>query len=172
MKLYHYTRRITLPNILREGLNRGDVPLDTTTGINAPCLTCRTTPPPGRVLYTRGAGVFDKTGVRIAVEIDPADPALLRWKDFPVRFKVDRRFFRVLNSACTEGNPVYDWYIYLGTICPSSFVEVYDRFTREPIPPTLWPAIAREPQTVTSILPGVTVLSFAEAAASHVIRAA
>jgi len=165
MRLYHYTRRVTLPNILREGLNRGDVPLDPTTGINAPCLTCRDTPPLGQVLYTGGVGVFDKTGVRIAIELDPADPALLRWKYFPDRFKVDRRFFRVLNSACREGNPVYDWYIYLGTLPPTSFVEIYDRFTLQSIPPVLWPSIALEPHSVDQILPGVTVLSFADAAA-------
>jgi hypothetical protein len=163
MKLYHYTRRVTLPNILREGLSRGDVPLDRSTGINAPCLTVMDTPPHG-VFCTRETGAYNKAGVRITVEIDPADSSLLRWKHFPDRFNVDRRFFRMLNSICKVGNPVYDWYIYLGRISPSSFVEVYDILKREPIHPAQWPVIALEPLAANRLPSSVKVLSFADAA--------
>jgi hypothetical protein len=160
LTLYHFTRRSALPGILHNGLTKGDVPLDLNTGINAVCLTVRDSPP-RQALRNGQSGADDKTGIRIAVEVDPHDPALLRWKHFPVRFKVDTRFFRALNRGI-EGSPVYDWYVYLATLPTERFLEVRDMFAGRPIPSESWEAITAEPVTESVLSDWIRVLPLHE----------
>jgi len=162
MKLYHFTRRVTLPEILRDGLTKGYVPLDVDTGVHTVCLTVRANAPRCVYGHLGEKDDYNKSGVRIAVEIEPQDTALLRWKYFPERFEVNRRLFRALNVG-QEGNPVYDWYIYFGAISAVRFLEVRDMFSDCPIPRTSWPVIESEPMPEQALSPPFRVLSLHEA---------
>jgi hypothetical protein len=162
MKLFHFTRRITLPSILTDGLSKGDTPLGKTTSINAVNLTSRDTPPQ-RVLHTGLTGEYGKTAIRIAVEIDPSDGALLPWAEYPDWFRISPGYFRRLNSVCDEGKPLRDWFLYLGTIPASRFVEIYDRYLGRQILPSEWPLIACETKVTGRLLEGIHVLPIHEA---------
>lgn len=170
MRLYHFTRRQNLGAILEQGITRGDAPLTWNTGINAPSLTIR--PEPhflesviGKVYAFEELDptLFDKTRIRIAVELPDSDPRLIRWKDFPKKFKVDGRFFRGLSSVAKFGTPAYDWYLFLGEIPTTLFAEVLDLHTQKEIHPGEWPAIIAEPRMPVAPLDWVRVLPIEEA---------
>lgn len=159
MRLYHYTSLAILPAILRDGLTKGDVPLDAYQSINAVCLTIRDAPP-RRVLVNGQNGSFDKTGMRIAVEVNHTDPLLVRWEHFPQQFRVDARFFRRLN-AVSGVNAVRDWYIYLGKIPSEWFTEIFsmvDGFPvrREVLEEIMWRPVPRQVSAVPVKLVTVT----------------
>jgi len=117
--LFHFTSQLYLPLILREGLTKGDAPLDKTRGINAVNLTAI----PERTAqkgWTRGRE--DKTRYRLTVRLTSDDPNLVRWRDFPRRFQVNYDFFKVL----TGDTDPYKWFIYTQIIPPTAFIGVFD----------------------------------------------
>ena len=161
MKLYHYTNLLHLASILTDGLTCGDVPLDRTTGINAVNLTLRDTPPRG-VLGKQDDSDSDKHRIRIAVEIDPQDAALLPWAEFPLWFSISPDFLQRLNAVCADGKPLRDWFLYLGTIPTARFVEVYDACLAFPYPPEYWPTLASGYKVLSRLPDGIRTLTVHE----------
>jgi hypothetical protein len=118
MKLYHFTSLLHLPSILREGITKGEVPLDPRTPYNklpqAPNLTSNGNPHQQSWI----GGLTDKTKVRLTVEVPDEDLTTFR----QVRDK-----YGIRASWLKRLDPSYDrrnWYFAFGGIQPSQIVAV------------------------------------------------
>ena len=72
MRLYHFTGLLGLPGILREGIARGEVPLDVHTPYTRMQLAANLTTdgsPGGQSVWYAADGAVDKTRVRLTVEV-------------------------------------------------------------------------------------------------------
>jgi len=146
--LYHFTAIGNLGMIRAHGLTRGRVELsrDPQDYVNVISLT--TSPLPvglgldlGRneitevdririfertgILPAEGARFADSQAVRITVELERDDPALIRWRDFRTRILPSRRV--ELERGCEPGT----WWIYLGVIPPDAFTAIHYRHGTE-----------------------------------------
>jgi hypothetical protein len=122
MRLYHYTALLYLPDIMREGLTRGEVPLDlrgvlTGTSPSHPNLTGSANP--AGQDRARGSAL-DKTKVRITVDVPDGDPLLVRWLDLCRQHRTPRDLIRRLDR---HGQGKF-WWIYRGVIAPDWFDAV------------------------------------------------
>ena len=146
--LYHFTTIGNLGMIRAHGLTRGRVELshDPQDYVNAISLT--TSPLPvglgldlgpdeltevdririferTGILPAEGARFADSQAVRITVELERDDPALIRWRDFRTRILPSRR--EELERGCKPGT----WWIYLGVIPPEAFTAIHYRHGTE-----------------------------------------
>jgi len=142
MLLYHFTCVEHLAAILRDGLSRGEVPFSPTLVGNAVNLTSDSLPEGngvfqgGLLTEQEGAKVTelngvelpvgarwpDKTAVRITVKIPSSDRNLIKWEPF-ARQRLEPEWIAALH----EGQKPGGWWLYFGTIPPSSFTEVCGR---------------------------------------------
>lgn len=143
MLLYHFTAHDRLGSIMEAGLNKGDVPLSETTGMNAVWLT--TDPAPdGHGLdaagvlddaarYTmlrlfgelppEGSRWSDKTAVRITVRLPSGDRNLKDWLPW-ARKRASADWLSRLHSAAGGHRKARTWKLYFGVVPPSAFVAV------------------------------------------------
>ena len=73
------------------------------------------------ILHPEGARFADSRAVRITVELERDDPALIRWRDFRTRILPSRRV--ELERGCKPGT----WWVYLGTLPPTWFTAIRHR---------------------------------------------
>ena len=112
MKFYHFTSRQGLINITSERkiLPVGDVPITVTGGFKAIWLT--TNPEPGKQLWSFGVG-YDKTAVRLELDMDVTTPGLAYWPNLAQQFHMEKSWYKILGT--TGGNPDH-WYVYTNII--------------------------------------------------------
>jgi hypothetical protein len=142
MILYHFTCAEYMDSILREGLNRGDVPTRWNSALsetNGVWFTTEPTPEGHGLaeahVYTdeerrayyrcfgampaKGSGVADKRAVRIRVVIPSSDRRLVPWS------KWGRKHCEPgLYDALAKGNRPKTWFVYFGVIAPDRFTEI------------------------------------------------
>ncbi len=75
MTLHHFTTKLFLPSIFAEGLSLGDVPTSNTEGENATWLTIDHRA--NTQAWAVGSGA-NKQEIRLTLEIDQADPLLVK----------------------------------------------------------------------------------------------
>jgi hypothetical protein len=126
LQLYHFTWEGVLPAILRDGINRGDIPLTPAwppppdEQLSAPWLTTDNRPD-GHGLEGVYPGFPDKKQVRITVDRAKLDiERLFRWSAFADDLNIDREWRRVLE----RGRKPNSWLIYFGIVRPETFVTV------------------------------------------------
>ncbi len=131
MILYHYTARVYLPAIARDGLSLGDVPVNPTDGFNAVWLTTASTAdghglsdgreldaeekrlagaPPGARLY-----YANKREIRFAVKIPSSDRRLVYWPRW-ARKRLSPAWYSTLNEI--GGKRADTWWLYWGVLPP------------------------------------------------------
>lgn len=117
MLLYHFTAREYLPAIRKQGLLYGDVPTSPTGGFNAPWLT--SSPEVGQQTVWSLGSAYNKTGVRLTVDVPHGDPKLHSWLAWAAANEVPNWWLKALDSSP-------HWYIYTGQI-PANWIvdEVY-----------------------------------------------
>lgn len=108
--LYHFTGLFFLPEIAREGINRGEVPLGPHDVKQAPNLTSN----PNALAHVWATSCRNKLRVRLLVNIPDGDRRLEPWRDVCKRCKVDRKWQRALDPT---GQGKF-WYIYWGVVLP------------------------------------------------------
>lgn len=117
IKLYHFTSEYHLPHILKDGLSRGDVPLNPMEwGVNAVWLTDN--PDPGNQDWKTGSPV-DKTAVMIEVELNVPNISLVKWSVYARKKKIDPQWYKKLDE--TGGGQSEHWWLYFGVIPPERF---------------------------------------------------
>lgn len=142
MLLYHFTCREHLPAIEAEGLSKGEAPISSREWENAVNLT--TDPRPMGHGLSRGEPLEpeiiaaairqhgsapanthwpDKTAVRIKVKVSSRDTKLKRWLPW-ARRRATKQFLDSLHAAAGATGKEKTWWLYFGTIPPSSFVAV------------------------------------------------
>lgn len=146
--LYHFTTLGNFKAIQREGLTRGRVELshDPQEYVDAICLTDSSVPKGHGIdlgpatltdsdrlgirertgwLPPKGARFGDPTAVRITLQLERSDLALIRWYDFRSRVLPSRR--KELERGCR----VSTWWVYLGVIPPENFSAIHYRHGTE-----------------------------------------
>jgi hypothetical protein len=145
MILYHFTCREYMDSIFRDGLNRGDVPIQLVGPLsetNAVWLTTQQQPngcglsnaahvltEAERQAYQKMLGVLppegtrfpDKSTVRIKVMIPSTDRRLKRWLTFG-RKHCEPGLYEAFVRA--DGQAHKSWWIYFGIISPDQFQAV------------------------------------------------
>jgi hypothetical protein len=123
MKLFHFTALYHLPPIARDGLSKGEIPVNEGKNAHGPNFT---TNPKGSVQghWATGA-ISDKTKIRIAVDIAESDPKLIHWKT--KGWKGSRSHLRLLDSF---GQGKF-WYVYVDGVVPPPFLEIAIRETAD-----------------------------------------
>ena len=144
MLLYHFTSRDNLPSILAEGLNRGEAPLSDHRVVNAVNLT--TDPDPrghgldggGKVVSEEesaraalmgwdipaGTIYANKLEVRITVKLPSSDRNLKRWQSWARKHCEPGYAERLAAAAGSGGKKAKTWWLYFGTVPPTSFAAV------------------------------------------------
>jgi len=121
--LFHFTAKMHLPNILREGISRGEVP-------TMPLSKARKyNDVPQAVNLTRNqnahsqncwsVGVMDKTAIRLT--IDATRLKVVTFKDVRKQYKIPHSYISQLAPAKEH----FDWYFVFGIVHPSS-IRVID----------------------------------------------
>lgn len=116
MILYHFTRPAYVDSILKNGINRGDVPTTPTEGFQAPWLTSNPEPARQKWVVTT-----DKNEVRMTVDVKKQDN-LYKWSSYAKAIGMEESWYNTLDYV--GGNESDNWYIYLGRIPPSWIIEV------------------------------------------------
>jgi hypothetical protein len=94
LELYHFTCLCYLPMILREGIDRGEVPITQSKIFQAPNLTTNGNPTSHRWVAD---SIVDKLRVRLRVKIQPGDTRLEPYRDVFNKHRGDKKFFRRLD---------------------------------------------------------------------------
>lgn len=127
MRLYHFTHRERVPIIKKWGIAKGDVPISHSTGYNAPWFT--SDPRWESQGWTQPhLCAFDKSEVRITVEIDESDPKLWKWHDLAKDLNIEKHWLEALDSASGTnlmGAPSSsNFYVFHDIVHPDMFVEI------------------------------------------------
>jgi hypothetical protein len=158
ISLFHFTRPEYLPSILNHGLDTGEVPLNDSESINAVCLTAD-----DNAKSQSGWTSFlpQKSSIRLKVSLVKSDPLLITLKFFPKHFRIEPRWFKTLTGP--DKANVYKWYVYLGTIAPSSITEVWDAAADSAFSETEIQKIKRLPERRGQLVIPIRMLSIEEA---------
>jgi hypothetical protein len=118
--LYHFTGLISLPPVLRDGIKKGEVPVDPRKPRNAANLT--TNSDPERNKHWNAGGAIDKTKVRITVEMPVK--SIISWREVREKFKVDPKWAKALDPH-GEGK---NWWFAFNGVSPTQFrkLEIRD----------------------------------------------
>jgi hypothetical protein len=127
MRLYHFTARDYLPDILVNGLTRGAVPTSPTEGFQAPWLTDDPDPTGARQAW-HGPGKLAKSALRLTVDIPGDDPQLHYWPTLARALGVRFKWYQTVNRW--GGGQAEHWYVYRGGIPPAWITEIME--TRGP----------------------------------------
>ena len=111
MRLYHFTSEAHLPGIERDGIKHGDVPTSPTEGFDAPWLT--TDPDWAHQTWSWGSA-WDKTAIRITVEIPDDHPNLYSWQQLIETLNIQPVWVAALENAA--GGSMDGHYVYLGGV--------------------------------------------------------
>lgn len=119
MKLFHYTALLYLPSIIREGINRGEVPIprDIRTLVdNAANLTTN----PNDADQTRiwAEGRLDKTKIRITVDVDQSE--LVTFRQLRERYDLTAKWWK--HVAPIEERK--HWFYAFGGVQPAQFCSI------------------------------------------------
>jgi hypothetical protein len=106
-----------LPNILEQGISKGEVPLYPGCTLSHPNLTSSANPSAQH--WCAGNGL-DKTKVRLTVRVEEKNPALKGWRQLVLERNVNRRWARKLDPY---GQGKF-WHIYFGVIRPEDITQV------------------------------------------------
>lgn len=140
MILYHFTALEYLESILKNGLNKGDIPIARDQGDNAVWFTTDNDPAghgltDGRLLtdeehrqYLKnfgrkpqpGARFPDKRKVRIDVIIPSSDKSLKEWLPW-ARKRLTAEWLKTLTRIGGGKAKARTWYIYNGVVRPEAF---------------------------------------------------
>src|SRR5262249_46332243 len=110
-RMFHFTGLISLPQILREGISKGEVPISPTDLRLAPNLT--TSHRAESQFWTCGS-VVDKTKARLAVDIPDGDQRLEAWPALIRRCNGPKWYHRRLDP---RGQGKF-WFVFWGVIPP------------------------------------------------------
>jgi hypothetical protein len=126
MILYHFTCGQYLRGIARFGLTVGDVPTDINEGRVGIWLTS--------ALTSGGHGLeggrLNKKQYRLAVEVNDADPLLVKWTEWAPKH-VTEGMLGALHSTASGSNT---WWVYFGVLPSSSIRSCVDTATGADIP--------------------------------------
>ena len=123
MILYHFTSMLHRIFIDREGMNRGECPVNDKLILNHPNLTIDPSPHnQGWSVVGRGGNVVNKQAVRYTVEIPDGDENLLTWTDLTRLHGMSKATYWRYNAA--GGWCAKNWWIYRGTVPPDWFKAV------------------------------------------------
>lgn len=124
MLLYHFTAFLHLPEIMRDGLNRGEIPINgkwhydrLPQAINLTRLSARK----DQAAWGALRNIIDKTKVRITLDVDRN--TVESFKDVRKRLKIPSSYARQLGA----GADPYNHFFFFGVIPPDQFqlVEVW-----------------------------------------------
>jgi hypothetical protein len=137
VKLYHFTCIEHLPNILAEGLTKGEVPVSKNEVRNAVNLTAdkdaegqawsdaRELTPEERRIHGipdgEPARYPDKKAVRLTIRIPRNDRKLIKWVKWAKK-RLDSEFYQQLDRD--GGQRSNRWFLYWGTIPPVWIVDI------------------------------------------------
>jgi hypothetical protein len=110
-RLFHFTSLCALPDVLQDGITRGEVALGPTDYRQAPSLT---TSMQGRAQTWARGSALDKTKVRLAVAVPDGETRLEWWPEVCRRLNVPRRYQRALDPT---GQGKF-WFVFWGAIPP------------------------------------------------------
>ncbi len=117
-KLYHFTGLLHLPPILKDGITKGEFPVDYYKVLQYPNLT-KEKNPLSNTVWSQGSTI-DKTKIRLTCNVEEKNlkNQLSYWKEL----KVGKQFIKDIDKYGES----YNWYIYLETITPNmiSLVEI------------------------------------------------
>jgi hypothetical protein len=125
-RLFHFTPMLYLPQIMREGINKGEIPVDVTTAYkdvpHAANLTSNGDRDGNRKIWAKGVAV-DKSRVRLTVEV-PKE-ALTSFRQIKEKYTIPRR---VLDRLCPYEERS-KWFYVFGGVKPeqSVKVEIWDK---------------------------------------------
>jgi hypothetical protein len=119
--LYHFTTRLYLPSILRQGINKGDVATEPDRGFNAPWLTVD----PSFHNQPWDMGSFlDKTEVRLTVEVPEGDENLWSWAHLVEKYNIEPFWEAAMTQRGMKAN---SWFARLGGVPLMWITEVTER---------------------------------------------
>lgn len=125
--LHHFTAKQFLPAIFADGLSLGDVPTGFATGKQGVWLTADHRP--GAQDWTSRSTV-NKQDIRITLEVDAADPRLVKWTDW-ARNNVEPGMYEGLHLS--GGKHSAEWFVYFGTLPWSSVSSVKNMITHQDV---------------------------------------
>lgn len=112
--MYHFTSHAHLPSVLEQGILRGDVPITSGGGFNAPWLT--TDPSWGNQKWANGSA-WDKAGIRFTVKLPKHSPLLHHWPDVASANEMDPFWFETLNKVGGESPETHlNWWLFFAPI--------------------------------------------------------
>lgn len=117
--LYHFTNLISLPSILKEGITRGEVPIEKVAYKDrpqAPNLT-RNPLPLAQRCWTK-VGPTDKTRVRLTLSLPHS--TLTTFKDVRKKYRLRSKWVKFL----APGHEHFDWFFAFGGVSTSQIVKV------------------------------------------------
>lgn len=119
MRLYHYTAFLYLPEILRDGITRGEVPINPHTRTLADNAANLTTSRDALAQQkTWAEGILDKTKIRIIVEIQESE--LMTFGQLKKKYSLSKEWLNRIDPH-KEGK---HWYYAFGGVKRSQFVRV------------------------------------------------
>ncbi|HEX4144543.1 MAG TPA: hypothetical protein VHY91_13635 [Pirellulales bacterium] len=147
MTLHHFTCLLHLPEVYREGITRGEIPIDPRIPYASIPMAANLTTNPDRDTQRRvWAGgsrlAFDKTRLRLTVEMPLHE--LLTYRQLRERFRIKSRFVKALAPVTERGH----WFYAFAGVKPCQIVR-YEMWTRvggmyEEIAAELMPECAAE----------------------------
>jgi hypothetical protein len=145
MKLYHFTSTCHIRAIARHGLTVGDVPTNIRKGKGRVGVWFTSSEgPDGHGLVGSAA---DKARLRLAVELDPGEPMLVRWVDWAPSNVTES----TISALHATGAGFETWFVYFGVLPSSRIIEVTDTQTGAPFP--TWPNPPESPFDVPGVPP-------------------
>jgi hypothetical protein len=111
-RIFHFTNQINLPEILRDGIDRGEVPISPTDIRQAPNLT--SSPNARAQAWAVDSNITDKTKMRLTVRIPGKDERLETWLSISRRLRSPTWWQRRLDPT---GQAKF-WFVFWGTIPP------------------------------------------------------
>lgn len=121
MKLYHFTCMLHLPSILREGITRGELPIDPNEPYDKSPQAANLTSNGRRNdqirTWTEGT-IVDKSRVRL--QVDVPDGELMTFRTAKQKFGLREKWLKILDPYQER----HGWFYAFGGVKPDQIVEV------------------------------------------------